>query len=74
MENALSPFQGDKIRKLWHKEQWYFSIIDVIEILTDSPTPSKYWEKVKKRMKEETLNELSPNWGKLKLLTSDGKK
>jgi DNA-damage-inducible protein D len=74
MENTqLIPFGDNKIRKIWHNEQWYFSIIDVIEILTDSPTPSKYWEKVKKRMKEETLNELSPNWGKLKFLAPDGK-
>jgi DNA-damage-inducible protein D len=50
-----------------------FSIVDVIEVLTDSPTPSKYWEKVKKRMKDETLKELSPNWGKLKFLAPDGK-
>ena len=74
MENThLLPFEGNKIRKAWHNEQWYFSVVDVIEILTDSPTPSKYWEKVKKRMKDETLNELSPNWGKLKFLAPDGK-
>ena len=74
MENSnIIPFEGKEIRKVWHNEQWYFSIVDVIEVLTDSPTPSKYWGKVKNRMKEETLNDLSPNWGKLKLKGLDGK-
>ena len=73
MENKLNPFEGKEIRKVWHNEQWYFSVVDVIEILTGSPTPSKYWEKVKKRMKDETLKDLSPNWGKLKLKGLDGK-
>ena len=73
MENRLNPFEGKEIRKVWHNEQWYFSVVDVIEILTGSPTPSKYWEKVKKRMKDETLKDLSPNWGKLKLKGLDGK-
>jgi BRO family, N-terminal domain len=62
-----------RIVQVPNNEQWYFSIVDVIEILTDSPTPSKYWGKVKNRMKEETLNDLSPNWGKLKLKGLDGK-
>ncbi len=73
IENALTPFEGKEIRKIWHNEQWYFSIIDIISVLTDSPTPSKYWGKVKKRLNEETLNELSPNWGKLKMPGADGK-
>ena len=74
MENSnLIPFEGKEIRKVWHNEQWYFSIIDVIEVLTDSPTPSKYWGKVKNRMKEETLKDLSPNWGKVKMEALDGK-
>ena len=74
MENSnLIPFEGKEIRKVWHNEQWYFSIIDVIEVLTDSPTPSKYWGKVKNRMKEETLKDLSPNWGKVKMQALDGK-
>ncbi len=74
MENSnLIPFGGKEIRKVWHNEQWYFSIIDVIEVLTDSPTPSKYWGKVKNRMKEETLKDLSPNWGKVKMEALDGK-
>ena len=63
--------EGNEIRKVWHEEQWYFSIVDVIGILTDSPEPRKYWGKVKKKLKEES--ELSPIWRQLKLEASDGK-
>jgi DNA-damage-inducible protein D len=66
-------FQERRVRRVWQNNEWYFSIIDVVEVLTDSPTPSKYWGKVKKRLKEETLKELSPNWGKLKMQALDGK-
>ena len=73
MDNQLMPFEGEKIRKIWHNEEWHFSLVDIMSVLTGSPTPGKYWEKVKKRMDTETLTELSPNWGKLKLLATDGK-
>jgi DNA-damage-inducible protein D len=50
MENLnLIPFEGKEIRKEWHKEQWFFSIVDVIEVLTDSTKPSTYWGMLKKR-------------------------
>jgi DNA-damage-inducible protein D len=50
MENSnLIPFQGNGIRKEWYKEQWYFSVVDVIEVLTESPKPSTYWGMLKKR-------------------------
>jgi DNA-damage-inducible protein D len=68
MENALSPFEGKQLRKLWHNEQWYFSIVDVIEVLTDSPKPSNYWNMLKKREFQ-----LSTICVKLKLLGQDGK-
>ena len=77
-DNELTSFvqvdsfgEGNEIRKVWHEEQWYFSIVDVIGILTDSPEPRKYWGKVKKKLKEES--ELSPIWRQLKLEASDGK-
>ena len=73
MDNQLMPFEGEKIRKIWHNEEWHFSLVDIMSVLTGSPTPGKYWEKVKKRMDTETLTELSPIWGKLKLLATDGK-
>jgi DNA-damage-inducible protein D len=47
--NTLVPFEGKEIRKVWHEEQWYFSAIDVISILTDSKDSNQYWKKLKKR-------------------------
>ena len=72
MENSnLIPFQGKEIRKVWHEEQWYFSIVDVMEVLTDSPLPRQYWNKVKKILIEES--ESYPFWIQLKLMSKDGK-
>jgi DNA-damage-inducible protein D len=70
-ENALIVFQGKNIRRLWHKGGWWFSVVDVVEILTDSPTPRQYWGKVKDR--EFKQLELSPIWVQLKLKAPDGK-
>ena len=59
MENKnIELFETKPIRKVWHNEEWFFSLIDVIEVLTDSPTPHTYWEKLKKRELQ-----LSPFWG-----------
>ncbi len=49
-DKALVVFQDQKIRRIWHENQWFFSVVDVIEVLTDSPTPRQYWEKVKDRV------------------------
>jgi DNA-damage-inducible protein D len=50
MKNSnLIPFEGKEIRKVWHKKQWYFSIVDVIEVLTESAKPKTYWSMLKKR-------------------------
>lgn len=51
-KNNIIPFEGQAIRKIWHDEQWYFSIVDVIYALTDSPNPSRYWTNLKSRDKE----------------------
>jgi DNA-damage-inducible protein D len=67
-DNELTPFGGKEIRKVWHDEQWYFSVIDVIEVLTDSASPSKYWNNIK--IKE---NQLSLILRKFKFLAPDGK-
>ena len=71
MNNKLVVFQDTKIRRVWHKEEWYFSVVDIIRALTNSPTPRQYWGKVKDR--EFTQLELSPNWVQLKLEAEDGK-
>jgi prophage antirepressor-like protein len=65
MDNQLAPFEGKEIRKVWLDEQWYFSIIDVIEILTESPQPSSYWNKVKKTILAE--NQSLQFWQRLNL-------
>ena len=71
MDKALVVFQDKKIRRIWHENQWYFSVVDIIEVLTDSPTPRQYWGKVKDR--EFIMVQLSPIWVQLKLPSSDGK-
>ena len=70
-ENALVVFQGKGIRRIWHDGGWHFSIVDIIEVLTDSPTPRQYWGKIKDRA--FTQLELSPIWVRLKLPSRDGK-
>ncbi|MBL7813823.1 MAG: Bro-N domain-containing protein [Saprospiraceae bacterium] len=67
-KNALQTFGGKEIRKVWYNEQWYFSIIDVIEVLTDSAKPSTYWSMLKKR--EPQLFTICE---KLKFLAPDNK-
>ena len=71
VDNALVVFQDKKIRRVFHNNEWYFSVVDVIEALTDSPAPRQYWGKIKDR--EFIALELSPIWLQLKLLSSDGK-
>lgn len=70
-ENSLVVFNSKKIRRTWHNNEWYFSIVDIVEVLTDSPTPRQYWGKVKDR--EFKALELSPIWIQLKLVAADGK-
>jgi prophage antirepressor-like protein len=68
MNNQLTPFEGEKIRKAWLDEQWFFSVVDVIKILTDSSNANDYWYRLKKRE-----NELSTICRKLKIKSDDGK-
>ena len=68
----IAIFKGKEIRKTIFNKEWYFSIVDVIEALTGSPTPRQYWGKIKQR--EFIDNQLSPIWVQLKLESSDGKK
>src|SRR3989338_4623385 len=71
---SIKLFENRKVRVQWaEKEQrWYFSIIDVIAILTDSPNPRKYWSVLKTRLKAEG-SQLATNCSQLKLQSSDGK-
>lgn len=73
-QDAIKIFEGKKVRTLWDEgnEKWYFSIIDVIAVLTDSPRPRKYWNALKTKLKAEG-SELSHNLGQLKMEAEDGK-
>ena len=61
MGDEVKLFEGNKIRSLWdsEKEEWYFSVVDVVCALTGSPNPRDYWYRVKKRMSEEEKTQLS---------------
>lgn len=76
MGDEIKLFEGKQVRSAWdnEKEEWYFSVVDVIAILTDSKNPRDYWYRVKKRMSEEEKSELSTFCRQLKLAASDGKK
>lgn len=67
-------FQEKEVRRIWDekKEEWYFSIIDIVEILTESPRPRKYWNALKTKLKEEG-SQLSQEVGQLKMTAPDGK-
>ncbi len=73
-ENGIKLFEDRKVRSIWSDEQeeWYFSIVDVIAVLTDSVDPLAYWRKLKQRLKEEG-NESVTNCHALKMPAADGK-
>ena len=73
-ETAIKLFQDQRVRVHWDNEQekWYFSIIDVIEVLTESPRPRKYWNALKTKLKDEG-SEVSHKLGRLKMEATDGK-
>lgn len=74
-KQTIQIFEEKKVRSAWdgEKEKWYFSIIDVIAILTESANPQAYWRKLKQRLKEEG-SETVTNCHGLKMLSPDGKK
>ena len=69
----VALFEGKKIRKVFHQDEWWFSVIDVIEVLTDSTRPRKYWSDLKKKLTEEGYFEVSEKIGQLKMEAPDGK-
>ncbi len=73
-QNALKLFEDKKVRTVWDNEQekWYISIVDVVDVLTDSPNPRKYWSVLKTRLKKEG-NQLATNCSQLKMQSADGK-
>ncbi len=72
-EKKMIVFEGKKIRRIWHDKEWYFSVVDIIAILTDSLNARDYWFKMKKRELLDAEVELSTICRQLKLVAPDGK-
>jgi len=74
-QNAIKLFEEKKVRTVWddEAEEWYFSVVDVIEVLTESENPRKYWSVLKTRLKKEG-NQTATNCSQLKMDASDGRK
>lgn len=76
MGNEIKLFEGNKIRSVWdnEKEEWYFSVVDIVGALTESKNPRRYWSDLKRKMKdEEGAVQLYEKIVQLKLESSDGK-
>ncbi len=69
----LAVFNGKRIRKSLHEGEWWFSIIDVVEVLAGGDRPRKYWNDLKKKLLLEGYDQLSEKIGQLKLQSADGK-
>ena len=72
---SVRLFENKRIRTAWNEaeEEWYFSIVDVVAVLTDSADPTTYWRVMKKRLKDEG-NQTVTNCNALKMIASDGKR
>ena len=73
-ETAIKLFESRQVRTYWDadKEKWYFSVVDVVGVLSESSDPSAYWRKLKQRMNAESLETVT-NCHRLKMLAADGK-
>jgi len=73
-DTAIKLFNDKQIRTIWDSDQekWFFSIVDVAGVLTESPNPRKYWSVLKSRLKAEG-SQLTTNCSQLKMLSADGK-
>ncbi len=72
-QNKIVLFQEKNIRRIWHHEQWFFSIIDVVGVLTDSTDPQRYWSVLKSRLKKQEGFDVTTICSKLKMVGLDGK-
>ena len=69
----IALFEGKKIRKVFYENEWWFSVVDVIEVLTDSTIPKRYWTDLKRKLKEEGFFQVYEKIVRLKLEAPDGK-
>jgi len=72
-KSKLALFEGQQIRKLFHEGEWWFSIIDVVDVLVGGDRARKYWSDLKKKLADEGYVELSEKIGQLKMVAPDGK-
>jgi DNA-damage-inducible protein D len=70
-DNALISFEGEKIRKVLHNDEWHFAVTDIIQVLVETSSPRQYWTKVKNNLITES--QLQPFWLQLKMIAPDGK-
>lgn len=71
-ETKIIVFQEKQIRRIYHNEKWYYSIIDVVQVLTESLQLRPYWAKLKKKLvEEEGFDQTLPKWQRLKMKASD---
>ncbi len=73
MGNKIAVFEGKQIRKIFNKGQWWFSIIDVVAILTDSSVPKRYWSDLKKKLIGEGYHEAYEKYSGPHILDSNRK-
>jgi DNA-damage-inducible protein D len=71
--NQIAIFKGKSIRKTIFQNEWWFSVIDVIEVLTGTERPRKYWNDLKSKLLSEGYTEVSEKIGQLKMISTDGK-
>ena len=73
-KTKIAIFENKEIRRHWDdsKEEWYFSVVDIIEVLVGTDRPRKYWDDLKRKLKEEG-SELSDKIGQLKMIAEDGR-
>ena len=69
----FAEFKGKKVRRVLHNDEWHFSVVDVVEAVTESGRPGKYWNDLKTQLEKEGSDQLSANIGKLKMPSADGK-
>lgn len=72
-EKHIAIFRGKEIRRIIHGNEWWFSISDIIEALTGTERPRKYWNDLKKKLEKEGYDEVSEKIGQLKMMAADGK-
>lgn len=72
-QNKLIVFQEKQIRRAWHNDEWWYSIIDIVGVISESKNPRRYWSDLKRKLKKEGYNQLYENIVQLKMESADGK-